>query len=91
MHGLVGRKFKLQHPFMDYVQRFHYDTLAYYPETLRFLINLVGSDRVLIGTDNAFGATLAMEYPHTLVDQLNLPQADRDLILKGNATRLFRL
>jgi aminocarboxymuconate-semialdehyde decarboxylase len=86
-----GRKVKLQHPFMVYVRRFHYDTLTYYPETLRFLVNLVGSDRVMIGTDNAFGATQALEYPHTLVDQLNLAQSDRDRILRGNAARLFRL
>ena len=87
----VSGRLKLQHPFMDYIRRFHYDTLTYYPETLRFLINLVGSDRVVIGTDNAFGATQPMEYPHTLVDQLNLPQADRDRILRGNAAGLFRL
>jgi aminocarboxymuconate-semialdehyde decarboxylase len=90
-HALVGRKFKLQHPFMDYARRFHYDTLTYYPETLRFLVNLVGSDRVVIGTDNAFGATITIEYPNTLVDQLNLPPADRDRILSGNAARLFHL
>ncbi len=89
--ALVGRKFKLQHPFMDYVRRFHYDTLTYYPETLRFLIDLAGSDRVVIGTDNAFGDTIAIDYPHTLVDQLNLPSADRDRILFGNAAKLFRL
>ena len=87
----VSGRLKLQHPFMDYIRRFHYDTLTYYPETLRFMINLVGSDRVVIGTDNAFGAMQPMEYPHTLVDQLNLPQADRDRILRGNAARLFRL
>ena len=46
---------------------------------------------MVIGTDNAFGATQPMEYPHTLVDQLNLPQADRDRILRGNAAQLFRL
>jgi len=89
--SVTGRKVKLQHPFMDYVRRFHYDTLTYYPETLRFLIELAGSDRVVIGTDNAFGATQPMEYPHTLVDQLNLAQADRERILRGNAAKLFRL
>ncbi len=90
-HGLAGRSFKLQHPFMDYVRRFHYDTLTYYPETLRFLINLVGPDRVVIGTDNAFGATNAIEYPNALLDQLNLSSSDRDRILRGNAAKLFRL
>ena len=91
-HGLVGKKFSLQHPFRDYVRRFHYDTLTYYPETLRYLIDLVGSDRVVLGTDNFFGVNpRTIEYPHALIDQLNLPATDRDRILRGNAARLFNL
>jgi aminocarboxymuconate-semialdehyde decarboxylase len=91
-HGLAVRKVKLQHPFKDYARRFHYDALTYDPEILRFLINFVGSDRVVIGTDNAFGANgQAIEYPHTLVEQLNLPAVDYDRILRGNAARLFHL
>ena len=91
-HGLAVRKVKLQHPLKEYARRFHYDTLTYDPEILRFLINFVGSDRVVIGTDNAFSANgQAIEYPHTLVDQLNLPAVDRDQILRGNAARLFHL
>jgi hypothetical protein len=46
----------------------------------------------VIGTDNAFGANgQAIEYPHTLVEQLNLPAVDYDRILRGNAARLFHL
>jgi len=90
-HGLERNKFKLQRPFKEYVRRFHYDSITFYPETLGFLISLVGADRVVIGTDNAFGANQAIEYPNSLVEQLNLPAKDRDLILRGNATRLFRL
>jgi aminocarboxymuconate-semialdehyde decarboxylase len=92
-HGLFhmggGAQVKLAHPFKEYVRRFHYDYLAYYPETLRFLINLVGSDRVVIGTDSF--AAKDIEYPDSFAEQLNLPAADRDRILKGNVTRLFRL
>ncbi|PYU24095.1 MAG: hypothetical protein DMG32_14950 [Acidobacteria bacterium] len=90
-HGLERSKFKVQRPFKEYVRRFHYDSITFYPETLGFLISLVGADRVVIGTDNAFGANQAIEYPNSLVEQLNLPAADRDLILRGNAARLFRL
>jgi aminocarboxymuconate-semialdehyde decarboxylase len=90
-HGLERNKFKLQRPFKEYVRRFHYDSITFYPETLGFLISLVGSDRVVIGTDNAFGANQAIEYPNSLVEQLNLPAADRERILRGNAARLFRL
>ncbi len=88
-HGLMRRNFKLQRPFREYVRRFHYDTLAYYPETLRFMIQLLGSDRIVIGTDNFAG--MDVEYPNALVEQLNLPATDRDRILRGNAARLFRL
>lgn len=90
-HGLERNKFKMQRPFKEYVRRFHYDSITFYPETLGFLISLVGADRVVIGTDNAFGASQAIEYPNSLVEQLNLPAAQRDLILRGNAARLFRL
>jgi len=88
-HGLWMRKFKLKHPFRYYLRRFHYDTLTYYPETMRFLINLVGSDRVVIGTDNF--AIMDVEWPNAMVEQMNLPAADRDRILRGNAARLLRL
>jgi aminocarboxymuconate-semialdehyde decarboxylase len=80
---------KLKHPFIDYVRRFHYDTLTYFPETMRFLITQVGSDRVVIGTDNY--AIMDVEYPNALVEEINLPAEDLNLILKGNASRLLRL
>ena len=73
----------------EYLQRFHFDTLTYHPETLRFLIDLVGPDRVVIGS-GSFGP-MSVEYPNALVEQLKLPAADRDKILRGNAARLLRL
>ena len=80
---------ELKHPFRDYIRRFHYDTLAYYPETLRFMIDLVGVDRVVIGTDNY--AKMDVEQPNELVQSLNLPAADLERILHGNAAKLLRL
>jgi aminocarboxymuconate-semialdehyde decarboxylase len=87
--GLVAKKFKLPRPFREYIRRFHYDTLTFYPETLRFLINLVGADRVVIGTDNY--AAMDVGEPNQLTEQLNLSAEDRDRIFRGNAARLFRL
>ena len=80
---------KLQRPFREYIRRFHYDTLAYYPETLRFMIELVGSDRVVIGTDNY--AKMDVEQPNALVESLNLPAEDLERILRGNAMKLLGL
>jgi aminocarboxymuconate-semialdehyde decarboxylase len=76
-------------PFRDYLRRFHYDYLIYYPEALRFLISLVGSDRIVVGTDHF--AAKDVEYPTAVLDQFDLPQADRERILQGNAMRLLRL
>src|SRR5579863_3233701 len=79
----------VQHPFRDYLRRFHYDYLIYYPEALRFLMTMVGSDRIVVGTDNF--AAKDIEYPTAVLDQFNFPAADRDRILKGNAMRLLHL
>ena len=87
--GLLAKKFALQRPFREYIRRFHYDSITYYPETLRFLISLVGADRVVIGSDGY--APMDVAEPNALVGQLGLPVQDRDRILRGNAVRLFRL
>lgn len=87
--GLAAKKFKLQRPFREYIRRFHYDSLTYYPETLRYLVTLVGPDRVVIGTD--VFAPMDVEDPNAFIEQINLPARERDLILRGNAVRLFRL
>jgi aminocarboxymuconate-semialdehyde decarboxylase len=92
---------KLQHPMKDYIRRFYFDSLAFYPPTLDYLITLVGSDRVVIGTDsmgpqaqNPNATPGRVEQgggPHSVVDQLDLSAEDRDLILRGNLKRLFKL
>jgi aminocarboxymuconate-semialdehyde decarboxylase len=79
----------IERPFRDYLRRFHYDYLIYYPEALRFLMGMVGSDRIVVGTDNF--AAKDVEYPTAVLDQFKLPAADRDRILKGNAMRLLHL
>ncbi len=91
-HGLYKMgtvQVKLARPFKEYIRRFHYDYLNYYPEALRFLISAVGSDRIVIGTD--LFAARDIEYPNSFVEQLNLPAADLDRILRGNAKRLLHL
>jgi aminocarboxymuconate-semialdehyde decarboxylase len=81
----------LKYPVRTYLRRFYYDSLAFYPLALRYLVELVGADRVVLGTDNAFGLIGMPEQPHSIIDQLNLPEADRELILRGNLKRLLRL
>ena len=66
---------------LNRVGRFHYDYLTYHPEGFRFLLSLVGSDRVVVGTDS-FNAR-DIEYPSAVVEQFKLPAVDRERILWG--------
>lgn len=80
---------KIQRPFRDYLRRFHYDYLIYWPEAFRFLMTMVGADRIVVGTDNF--AAKDVEYPTSVLDQFKLAPADRERILQGNAKRLMHL
>ncbi len=78
-----------QRPFREYLRRFHYDYLIYYPEAFRFLMTMVGTDRIVVGTDHY--AAVDVEYPAAVLDQFNLSPADRQRILQGNAKRLMHM
>ena len=41
----------------EYVSRFWYDSCTYTESTLRYLLDVVGSDRVVLGTDGIDGPT----------------------------------
>jgi aminocarboxymuconate-semialdehyde decarboxylase len=77
-------------PFAAYLRRFTYDTISHAPESMRYLINLVGADRVMLGSDYCFDMGPAR--PREIVDkQLRLGAGDRARILSGNARRLLGL
>jgi aminocarboxymuconate-semialdehyde decarboxylase len=92
--GRLDRAFKnrrppLPHTMREYVRRFHYDSLAFWPEALKYVIDVAGSDRVVLGTDIYYA--MDEEHPVDFVDSLKLPAADRDRIVGGNAARLLKL
>lgn len=71
-----------------YLGRFHYDTLLYRPDAMRWLIGQVGADRVLYGTDMPFdmdGGPLHRQLGEGLADDAQTAIAYR------NAERLFVL
>ena len=76
-----------ERPFMEYLRRFHYDTITHSPQLLRFLIDLVGVDRVMLGSDYCFD--MGYERPREIIEALKLKPADRDSIYSGNAARLL--
>jgi aminocarboxymuconate-semialdehyde decarboxylase len=80
----------LKRPPSAYLRRFAYDTITHSAEALRYLIGLVGADRVMLGSDYCFDMGYAR--PVQIVTGLHgLSAADKARILGGNAARLLRL
>lgn len=83
---------KLKRPIHEYLRQFYYDSLVFWPPALRYLAEMVGSDRIVLGSDNMFGPGPQLtEQPHSVIDQANFPEEDRDLILRGNLKRLLKI
>ena len=84
---LPSRRRIAAHP-LEYLRRMYYDCITYDLGALRYLISVVGAERVLFGTD----------WPHqvhdvagSLANTAALPPDQRDAIRGSNAIGLFRL
>jgi len=90
-HGYAVRRDvpNLPRPPSEYMRRFTYDTIGHNAGVVKFLISEVGADRVMLGSDYC----LDMGYlkPVQDLDVLGLNARDRDLILRGTASRLLKL
>jgi aminocarboxymuconate-semialdehyde decarboxylase len=72
-----------------YLRRFYYDTLVQLPQTLAYLVRLVGEDRVLLGSDHPF--YLGDPEPVRTVRAAGLAPAAEAAVLGDNAARIFHL
>ena len=72
-----------------YLRRFRYDTLVQRPEALRYLVQLVGHDRVMLGSDHPFW--MGDPDPLKVVREAGLDPATETAIFGGNAAQIFRL
>jgi aminocarboxymuconate-semialdehyde decarboxylase len=72
-----------------YLRRFSYDTIAHSKPIMEFVINQVGADRVMIGSDYCFD--MGYERPLALLQELNVSTEQRAMILGGNAAKLLKL
>src|SRR5229473_2458017 len=80
---------RMPNPPSTYVQRFTYDTIVHSKSILEFVIREVGAERVMIGSDYCFD--MGVDRPLELLEQINLPSAQRKMILGDNAVRLLKL
>lgn len=77
-------------PPSAYLKKFYYDTVNFNPDAIQLAIAFAGVDHILAGSD----------YPHQIgslekmlasIHALQIPEAERALILGGNAARLLQL
>ncbi len=80
----------IRQPPSRYLNRFYYDCLTHSEDALRMLIDLVGLERVVFGTDWPFD--MAIDEPVSWVRNMTrLTEAEKDAILGGNIESLLGL
>jgi aminocarboxymuconate-semialdehyde decarboxylase len=77
----------LSEPADASIRRFLFDSVTHDPAVLRVLVDSVGADRVLLGSDYPFD--MADPHPVQTVRRAGLDDEDEAAVLSGNAERLF--
>jgi aminocarboxymuconate-semialdehyde decarboxylase len=79
---------RLPKPPSEYLDRFYYDSCTYTEATLRFLIDSVGIDRVVLGTD--YPAPMVQEDPVGWLEKMpGVSEAERTAILETNPAKML--
>ncbi|MFJ3802539.1 amidohydrolase family protein [Streptomyces sp. NPDC090088] len=76
------------HPPSSYLRRLWFDSLVYTPAGLRALVDAVGGDRVLLGSDYPFD--MGVLDPLDRLEAAGLDTTDAVAIAGGNASRLLQ-
>ena len=72
----------------DYLRRFHYDLITHDTRVMRLLIDMVGADRIVAGTD--FPQGMSVKQPVDFVESIpGLTDRERQMILCDNPARLL--
>lgn len=72
-----------------YLKQFYFDTIVFAADALFYLIQLVGADHVVIGSDYPFD--MGYLRPGEMVDRLGLPASQTKAILSENAKKLLKV
>lgn len=97
LHPVIAKNLPLQESFDESLRRLYYDTVLHSKESLSLLIKLVGSDRVLFGTENPGSGTAlnpetgrSFDDIYALIESIDfLTEEDKSNIYENNARRLF--
>jgi aminocarboxymuconate-semialdehyde decarboxylase len=70
-------------------RRLYFDTVLFEPRALRFLCDVAGIDKIVLGSDHPFG--IGDPDPCGVVEATALTAAERAMILGDNAARIFHI
>jgi aminocarboxymuconate-semialdehyde decarboxylase len=89
----IARRPELAHvkqPASAYLRRFHYDTISHDAAMLRFLIDRIGADRFVLGTD--YNMDAGVELPVDFIEEIpDISDEELRLIARENVMSLFDL
>src|SRR5262249_45706863 len=86
--GPAGARAAASKPPSAYLRRFYYDCIVYTEPALRFLIDTVGADRVVFGTDWPYD--MALDWPVSwILGMASLSQEEKEAILWKNLEKLL--
>ncbi|MBV8158314.1 MAG: amidohydrolase family protein, partial [Dyella sp.] len=67
----------------EYLQRLYFDSCVHDPHALRYLLDVTGVERVMLGTDYPF--PLGEQHPGSGIEALGLDDAARAQLFHGTA------
>ena len=80
----------MKQPAHRYLKRFYYDIITLEPTVMKMVIDLVGVDRVVMGTD--FPQLMAVKQPVDFIDSVpGLTRREREMILVDNPAKLLKI
>ncbi len=81
---------KIKHKPSHYLKKMYFDTVTYHAPAARLLLDTVGADHVLYGSD-APPLTSLKPRAIKLIEDLNLPEREREAVFWRNAASLLKL
>jgi aminocarboxymuconate-semialdehyde decarboxylase len=81
---------RIKHAPSHYLKKLYFDTVTYHAPAARLVLDTVGADHVLYGSD-APPLTSLKPRAIKLIEDLNLPGPERDAVFWRNAARLLKL
>ena len=73
-----------------YIDTAHY-LMYVYPGVMEKMVEIIGADHIVFGTDAPLQGPMQMKFAIEVIQALDIPLADKEKILCGNAQKILRL